>query len=70
MTYQLVKRYKRLCIILVETDKVVYTPPDFIRHRIRDRNSLQKVVDKFNEVGDYSIKAIMEFEGTFSDPKV
>lgn len=67
--YTLLKRNKRLHIIEVESDKSVYTPPDFLRNKIRDRTELQKVVDIFNEVGNYSIKAIMEFEGTFSDRK-
>lgn len=63
MLYSLAKRHKRL--VIVENDKVVYTPPGFIRHKIRSREQLQFVVDKFNEKGDYDIKAIIEFESQF-----
>ena len=62
LPFTLVKQYKRLKI-LDGSSKVVYTPPDFLRHKIVNRSQLQKLCDEFNEKG-YNITSIIEFESS------
>ena len=47
---------------IIKNGKSVYSPPDFIRHKIRSKEDLQKVVDIFNTKNNYDIDAIVEFE--------
>lgn len=61
-THIVVKRQKRLHIIEMETDKVVYTPPDFIR--LHSREPLTSLAARFTELGRRDIGAIMSFEAT------
>jgi len=49
-------------IHIVNGGRPVYSPPDFIRGRVRSRDDLQLVADAFNARGDYDVGAVMEFE--------
>ena len=51
---------KRLHI--VNGGRPVYSPPDFVRGRVRSRDDLQLVADAFNARGAYDVVAVMEFE--------
>jgi len=63
-----VKRHQRLFIIDNQGNSV-YTPPNFIRHRIGGRGPLKELCDAFNRAGCFDIVAVMEFETKFN-PKV
>lgn len=60
--FSIAKRHKHI-VILNESDDIVYSPPNFIR--LNSRYDLQFVIDRFNEIGQYDINAIMEFEAKF-----
>lgn len=53
------KRNKRLWI--VKGDQLVYTPPDFIRPHLKNRESIVRLAERLNN-GDSYIDAVMEFE--------
>lgn len=58
-----VKHNKRLWIKEVETDRLIYTPPDFLRHLIKNRTDLEGLCrDGSNDVIDNLIEHIMKFE--------
>lgn len=59
----ILKKDTRLKII-DENNKVVYSPPDFIRKKMLNRKQLQQVCDKLNDVGYYDINIIIEFESS------
>lgn len=61
-TFRVVKADKRLWIECVETEKRVYTPPDFIRHRLQSREPMRDLAWAFMTVGRRDIGAIVEFE--------
>jgi hypothetical protein len=56
------KLHKRLWIIDEDNQDKIYTPPEFIRHRITSREQLQKLCDVFNENNRRDIDAILIFE--------
>jgi hypothetical protein len=64
--FELVKQHKRLWIREVETGKCVYTPPDFMRHRLQSRAPMQVLAGKFNDSLRFDIQAIIDFEAAFS----
>lgn len=64
-TFQVVKANKRLWIECVETGERVYTPPDFIRHRLQSREPMRFLANKLNEIGRYDIGAVVAFESRF-----
>lgn len=45
----------------MEDDTVLYSPPDFIRHRCM-RSDLKEITDIFQQGKRYPIKEIMELE--------
>lgn len=61
-TAEVIKRNKRLHIHILETDAVLYTPPDFLREHMHSREPLQKLADIFTRKQERSIQDIMEFE--------
>lgn len=62
--FELVKLNKRLCVRLQSTGEVVYTPPDFLRPYIRNRDGMNALVTKFDTAECPDIGAIMEFEAS------
>ena len=60
-TFHVVKANKRLWIEVVETGERVYTPPDFIRHRLQSREPMRALADRFTVFG-YDIGAVVDFE--------
>jgi len=60
MQFRVIKKNKRLWIE-DETGKLIYTPPDYIRHLIKSREQLQEVADKLSAGADY-ITEIVEFQ--------
>ena len=66
-TYIVEKRHKRLQIIEMETDKLVYSPPNFIR--LHSREPLQRLAARFTELGRRDIGAIMAFEAAASNTR-
>ena len=62
LTFAVIKRYKRLCIVCVETNVVVYTPPDFVRKHIQSRDGLKLLAQQFEQHWPNTIKYIIEFE--------
>lgn len=63
--FRTVKANKRLWIECVETGERVYTPPDFIRHRLQSREPMRFLANKFNEMGRYDINEVMKFEAWY-----
>jgi hypothetical protein len=61
-TFECVKHNKRLWIKHVESGELVYTPPDFIRSRIQDRDQMRVLARDLSEIGRYDINTITEFE--------
>ena len=61
-THVVEKRNKRLIIRCVETGEVVYTPPDFLRQQIRNRDGLRVLADRLTTEWVNPIRAIMDFE--------
>ena len=68
-TFQVRKLNKRLHIWCVEDDRSVYTPPDFLRHLIRNREGMQALADRFCVEWQEPIRAIMEFEASLRPDK-
>ena len=66
MTFEVIKANKRLWIRQVETGELVYTPPDFIRHRLQSRLPMEQLAESFNKVGERAISAIAELEARYS----
>ena len=58
--FTVLKRDKRLWIVCGELR--TYTPPDFLRHKIKDRGVMQQLADAFNAAGEYDIAAVIRFE--------
>lgn len=61
--YEVVKKFKRLYI--VKDGEMIYTPPDFIRHKIKSREELEEIASQLNQGTDY-IDAIMKFETSYT----
>lgn len=61
MIYSVVKIDKRLFIVS-EGGERVYTPPDFIRHKLNGRHGIQSLADRLNASGKYDIGAVAAFE--------
>lgn len=66
MYYDVAKINKRVHIIDGRT-KIIYTPPDFIRDKMTNREKLKTLAEKFNQIGGRDIDAIIEFEASFYD---
>ena len=64
-THRVVKRNKKLVVICFETGDVVYTPPDFLRKKMVNRDRLEHLADRLNIEWLNPIEAIMEFESSF-----
>lgn len=62
LTFAVIKRYKRLCIVCNETNVVVYTPPVFLRKHIHSRDGLKLLAQQFEKHWPNTIKYIIEFE--------
>lgn len=66
MNAVVVKRHGRMWIIGdADTSELLYTPPDFIRHKLHGRNSLQWLADRFNERQKRCTDSIIKFEATW-----
>lgn len=61
-TAEVLKRNKRLMVRVIETDQILYVPPDFIRPHIRSRAGLQALADAFTQKQRRCIEAIAAFE--------
>ena len=61
-TFRAVKANKRLWIECVETGEWIYSPPDFIRHRLQSREPMHNLAEAFTASGRRDIGAIVEFE--------
>lgn len=59
--FRVVKKQKRLYIEDSETMKLVYTPPQFISVKIKNRQDLDSLAKDLNEGVPY-IKAVVAFE--------
>ena len=55
--------------IVDQMANVIYTLPFFLRNKLKSRNELQELCDKFNELGKRDIYSIIEFESTILDNK-
>jgi hypothetical protein len=64
-TFQVIKANKRLWIECVETGERVYTPPDFMRHRMQSREPMRVLAYRFTATGRYDIGSVVEFEARF-----
>lgn len=64
MSYQVVKRNKRLYIESCDSGNTVYTPPDFIRPHMKSRDQLKTLADKLT-AGESYIDAVTAFESGF-----
>lgn len=60
-TFVVVKRDRRLWILCQETGEFVYTPPDFMRHKIGNRGLLEAMA-KDMTAGKRRIDAVMDFQ--------
>lgn len=61
-TFRVVKANKRLWIEAVETGERVYTPPEFMRHRLQSREPMHDLARRFTATGRYDIGAVVDFE--------
>lgn len=68
--FECVKHAKRLWLRDVAVGELVYTPPDFIRHRMQSREPMRGLADAMNAVGRYCIGAVCEFESRFNPRRV
>ena len=57
-----VKSNKRLWIREITAGEFVYTPPDFLRHRLNGREPMVELARIATERGELHIFDIMEFE--------
>jgi hypothetical protein len=64
-TFRTVKANKRLWIECVETGERVYTPPDFMRHRLQSREPMHELARDFTAAGRYDISAVANFEAWY-----
>jgi hypothetical protein len=71
MALWLTKKNKRIWIVECDTElrpiRDVYTPPEFIRHRIPGRTPYHHLIDDMGRLGE--IDAIMAFESRWSPKK-
>ena len=49
-------------MIVDDDNELVYTPPDFARNKMINKDQIVKLADKFNELQSRDISAIIEFE--------
>lgn len=63
-TAEVFKRHKRLMICVLETDAILYIPPDFVRPHMRSREGLQALADTFTQKQRRCIEAIVAFESS------
>jgi hypothetical protein len=70
VTYEIVKRDKRVWLREVETGRLVYTPPNFVRHRLRSREPMIELAKAMTAKLRYDIGAIVDFETRIRDPLV
>jgi hypothetical protein len=68
VTYEVVKRDKRLWLREVETGRLVYTPPNFMRHRLQSREPMIELAKAMTQELRYDIDVITQFE-TWHTPK-
>ena len=59
-TCVVVKRHKRLHIEIMESGKLLYTPPDFVK--LHSREPLQALAEKFTRLQRRDVGLIAEFE--------
>jgi hypothetical protein len=64
-SFQVIKANKRLWIETVETGERVYTPPDFMRHKMQSREPMRRCAAAFTAAGRYDIGAVVELESAF-----
>lgn len=70
-SYRVVKRNKRLFIEKLENGEEAYTPPDFVRENIRNREGLQELAAAMCATNPAAhIKLIIEFERTIYRPGI
>lgn len=59
--FKCIKKNKRM-IIIDNENNIVYSLPDFLRNKLKDRSQMINLANKFNEKGCVDIFSIMEFE--------
>jgi hypothetical protein len=64
--YRVVKRNKKLMII-DNNDKMIYTPPSFLKDKIASREQVQELCDEFNRLTSRDIDAIIRFESQLNN---
>jgi hypothetical protein len=57
-----VKYNKRLWIKDIDSGRLIYTPPDFLRHLIKNRSDLEELCRDGSNDADNLIEHIMKFE--------
>jgi hypothetical protein len=65
-SYECVKHQKRMWLREAETGELVYTPPDFMRHKLQSRESMRELASRLSEIGRYDINTIIDFESRYS----
>ena len=69
--YAVAKLNERLSIIRLHenmTYEVVYTPPNFVSKKMRDRHGLDWLADMFDLKKRRDIKSIVQFESSITHP--
>lgn len=66
VTFEVTKHAKRLWLREVETGSLVYTPPEFIRHRMQSREPMRDLAKAMTDKLRYCISAICVFEARFN----
>ena len=64
VTYEAVKRHKRLWLMEVETGNLVYTPPSWVK--LPNRSPMHALAWGMTDRLKYDIDLIMAFETTFN----
>ena len=68
LPYVVVKMYGSLRIV-DQMATIIYTLPFFLRQKLKNRDQLQWLCDKFNDAEKRDIYAIIEFETAILDNK-
>lgn len=67
MRYRVSKRNKRLFIDDAESGEAIYSPPDFLRHRMKSREGMQRLAEELSAGACY-IDAVIKFETNIARP--
>lgn len=69
VTYEAIKLNGRLYVREVETGKLVYSPPDFVRSRLPGREPMRELAEAMTKGLRYDINLVIDFEVKYGPKK-